>query len=205
MPISESENPDAIALRSAISILQLQRERCKADLQALQALKERAVAEPEEFAHDLLAGRIGSVDQSRGLLGEDLGDIFHHRSQGEMKTPSSTPTADAVGDKMDVDGVDGDDDGEPHPNHRSKFSPIPTPQNVIRCPPINWAKYHVVGESLDKLHDEQRRRPTQGEPQRDGGSRGTTRAPVSVVAAPYRPFVDRVAEPMKTRSGGKRG
>ncbi|KAH0556963.1 hypothetical protein GP486_005249 [Trichoglossum hirsutum] len=202
VPISESENPDAIALRSAISILQLQRERSKADLRALQSLKEKAVAEPEEFAHDLLAGRIGTADQSGGLLGGDLGDVFHHQGHGGMKTPSFMPVADEVGDKMDIDG---DDDKESRPDHPSKFSPIPTPQNIIRCPPINWAKYHVVGESLDKLHEEQRRRPTQGEPQRDGNGRGTTRAPVSVVAAPYRPFVDRVAEPMRTRSGGKRG
>ena len=203
VPISESENPDVIALRSAISILQLQRERSKADLRALQALKEKAVAEPEDFAQDLLAGRIESADQSRGLLGVDLGDVSHHRDRGGMTTPTSMPNADAVGDEMDIDSDD--DDRKPHSNHHPKFSPIPTPQNVIRCPPINWAKYHIVGESLDKLHEEQRRRPTQGEPQRDGTGRGGTRAPVSVVAAPYRPFVDRVAEPMRTRSGGKRG
>ncbi|KAH0538868.1 hypothetical protein FGG08_004585 [Glutinoglossum americanum] len=201
IPISESENPDAIALRSAISILQLQRERSKADLRALQTLKEKAVAEPEEFANDLLAGRVKSADQSKGLLGVDLGDVSHRRSHDEMKTPSSMPKTDALGDKMDVDG----DDEESQPSYRSKFSPIPTPQNVVRCPPINWAKYHIVGESLDKLHEEQRRRPTQGEPQRDGGGRGVPRAPVAVVAAPYRPFIDRVAEPMRTRSGGKRG
>ena len=200
VPISESENTDVIALRSAISILQLQRERSKADLRALQTLKEKAVAEPEEFAQDLLAGRIDSADQSRGLLGADLEDVSHHRDRGEMKTPPSIPNADATGDKMDIDGDA--DDSKPYSTNYSKFSPIPTPQNVVRCPPINWAKYHVVGESLDKLHEEQRRRPTQGEPQRDGS--GISRAPVSVVAAPYRPFADRVAEPMRTRSGGKR-
>ncbi|KAI9776575.1 MAG: hypothetical protein M1839_009479 [Geoglossum umbratile] len=202
VPISESENPDVIALRSAMSILQLQRERSKADLRALQTLKEKAVAEPEEFAQDLLAGKIESADQSRGLLGVDLGDVSHHRDCGGMTTPSSIPNADLV-DKMDIDS-DGDDRKSNSTRH-SKFSPIPTPQNVVRCPPINWAKYHIVGESLDKLHEEQRRRPTQGEPQRDNTGRGVSRAPVSVVAAPYRPFVDRVAEPMRTRSGGKRG
>ncbi|KAI9764648.1 MAG: hypothetical protein M1840_008145 [Geoglossum simile] len=202
VPISESENPDVIALRSAISILQLQRERSKADLRALQTLKERAVAEPEEFAQDLLAGRIESADRSKDLLGADLEDVSHHRERGGVTTPPPIANADAAGDKMDIDGGDGDK--KSHSTNHSKFSPIPAPQNVIRCPPINWAKYHVVGESLDKLHEEQRRRPTQGEPQRDSSGRGVSRAPVSVVAAPYRPFVDRVAEPMRTRSGGKR-
>jgi hypothetical protein len=132
----------------------------------------------------------------------DLGDVSSHQNHEGMRTPSPTPKVDSAGDKMEIDS---DEDKEPHSSHHSKFSPIPTPQNVIRCPPINWAKYHVVGESLDKLHEEQRRRPTQGEPQRDGTGHGVPRAPVSVVAAPYRPFVDRVAEPMRTRSGGKRG
>ena len=36
-----------------------------------------------------------------------------------------------------------------------KWPEIPIPQNVVRAPPINWAKYQVVGDSLEKLHKDQ--------------------------------------------------
>lgn len=49
---------------------------------------------------------------------------------------------------------------------------------MVRCPPIEWAKYHVVGEALDKLHMEQQ-----------DGAQGTE----SVIAGPYNPFVDRLS------------
>jgi len=41
---------------------------------------------------------------------------------------------------------------------------LPTPQSVVRCPPINWAQYGVVGDSLEKLHAEQMAAPTPGVP-----------------------------------------
>lgn len=41
----------------------------------------------------------------------------------------------------------------------------PAPQNVYRMPPVNWAKYGIVGEVLDKMHEEQRTHPTLGEPE----------------------------------------
>lgn len=75
-------------------------------------------------------------------------------------------------------------------NDSSKMT-IPDPQNVIRMPPVNWAQYHVVGESLDRLHEEQRLRPTGGIPA--GGDPSSLLASTrkeAVVAAPYDPFVD---------------
>ena len=75
----------------------------------------------------------------------------------------------------------------------SPIQKIPRPQEVVRCPPINWAKYHVVGDSLDKMHEEQRRRPTASlsysEPPRG-----------HVVAAPYSPFVDKISNESPARS-----
>ena len=80
---------------------------------------------------------------------------------------------------------------------------IPGSQNVVRMPPINWAQYHIVGESLNKLHEEQRRRPVGGEvvgeeelrPREGGRERGEEH----VIARPYDPFVDKLAP------GGRRG
>ncbi len=71
---------------------------------------------------------------------------------------------------------------------------IPGSQNVVRAPPINWAQYHIVGESLDKLHEEQRRRPANGEPigEEELRPKERERAPEHVLAKPYDPFVDKL-------------
>jgi len=71
----------------------------------------------------------------------------------------------------------------------------------VRTPPVNWAKYHIVGPPLDRMHEEQRRNPTLGELRRDEAER----APDHVVAAPYRPFVDKIEGSGRTRSTGKKG
>lgn len=90
---------------------------------------------------------------------------------------------------------------------------IPVPQNVVRMPPINWAKYHIVGEPLDKMHDEQRRRPSCGKPRLERpvvgegpglGEVPAQRAPEHVLAAPYRPLVDKLEPAPKGKAKGKR-
>ena len=181
--ISENDSPDAIALRSAISILQLQRQQSVRDLQTLERQKHDAVADPTGFVEALMAGRISIRDTggSVGLPLSSTGGI-----SGEYAIEDDFP----------------DPEGHSTPNQTSKFGVIPTPQNIVRCPPINWAKYHVIGDSLDRLHDEQRLRPLSGEPQRDE----PRRAPVHVIAAPYRPFEDKIVDPpMRTRSVSKKG
>ncbi|MCJ1301896.1 hypothetical protein MMC08_004697 [Hypocenomyce scalaris] len=180
VPISESDNSDAIALRSAISILQIQRQQSLRDLKTLEKQKQAAVANPEPFAQDLSTGKVKSAP---------TGGLFNG-------TSDSNNTGSAQ-DKEDSDNEYG------ATQTNSKFGTIPGPQNVVRCPPINWAKYHVIGEALDKLHEEQRVRPTPGEPHRDEQH---TRAPEHVVAAPYRPWADKITEPpMRTRSVAKKG
>ncbi|KAI9760725.1 MAG: hypothetical protein M4579_001463 [Chaenotheca gracillima] len=198
-PVSELENPDAIALRSTISILQIQREQSKADLRRLEQLKHAAVANAEAYKDDLIAGRIQSGPGSKSLLGPEIGDVS---SQSHAKVAEDQTMRDADEESSEAEG----DEIRNSPRRSSQFGDIPTPQNVIRCPPVNWAKYHVVGESLDKLHAEQRLRPAPGQPQYDSSAPVlATRAPEAVIAAPYRPLVDKVPpEPMKTRSGGKR-
>ena len=40
---------------------------------------------------------------------------------------------------------------------------IPKPQEVYRCPPIEWGKYRVLGAPLDAMHERrQRNQPTGG-------------------------------------------
>lgn len=88
-----------------------------------------------------------------------------------------------------------------------KWPLLPTPQDVVRCPPINWTQYAIVGESLDKLHKDQQARPSEGMPQRvapDGqvvfGGEGQRRAADVGVVAPFAPGKDRVE---KKKSGKK--
>ncbi|KAI9783885.1 MAG: hypothetical protein M1816_001137 [Peltula sp. TS41687] len=175
----EPDSSDAIALRAAISILQLQRERSKADMVALERLKRQAVADPHSFVDELNAGRLrkSQADLNLAPTGDDGAN-----DRRESEHPS------------DADVDDGDHDtssrGTASKAKTFKFDPIPLPQNVVRCPPINWAKYRVVGESLDKIHAERTRRPGTGEATQDGA-----RAPEVLLAAPYSPFAGKVAEP----------
>lgn len=185
IPISESENPDAIALRSAISLLQLQREKSKRDLRTLEELKTVAVADPQGFLRQLQSQRNSGEKGSRDALTNTLSDIA-----GSAREQSAAPK-----DPLSIGST-------PSASEESsvKFPSIPQPQDVFRCPPINWAKYHIVGEPLDKLHEEQRQRPTSSEPTRD------QRQQPHVIAGPYSPFLDRAGElhPMQTRKGSKR-
>lgn len=184
LPINESENPDAIALRSAISLLQLQREKSKRDLKALQDLKQQAVADPKAFALSLQSQREKPATSHIDILTPTLSDISE--AARKEADPNGNHTA-----------VEESENSKPE---APKFPPIPQPQNVIRCPPVNWAKYHVVGESLDKMHEEQRRYPGSAEPPRTNQG---TRAPPHAVAAPYSPFTDGVGEPQRAPQSWK--
>ena len=166
VPISESENPDAIALRSALNILQIQKQQSLRDLKTLDRLKEAAAAHPEEFARDLFSGRLRTEDRGAILqfTDDDSADI----------------------DKDPKESGQAEDDG---PN-KSRFGRIPAPQNVVRMPPVNWDKYHIIGAPLERMHQQQLRRPSSGEPRRDP-------APEHLLAAPYRPLVDHLDKPTR--------
>ncbi len=164
----------------------------------MEQIKQAALADPEAFLKELREGRLRGKSAVGDLLGPTLGDTLDDiaeqpdRELGQSEIPDSQETPPA-------------DTGSPllppaAPAQSSKFPPIPQPQNVFRTPPINWAKYHVVGESLDKLHEEQRQRPIPGQPARDEPA---GRAPLHVIAAPYSPFADK-PHPMQTRKDSKR-
>ncbi|KAL1874598.1 hypothetical protein Plec18167_005830 [Paecilomyces lecythidis] len=177
VPISESENPDAIALRSAITVLQLQKQQSLRDIHTLEKMKKAAAEDPEGFARELAAGNLAAKGPSESIINfTDDGDDDDDNDE----------TSEAAREKNDEE--------------RSNFGKIPPPQNVVRMPPINWAKYQIVGEPLDKLHEEQLRRPSLGEPRREDP---TQRAPEHVLAAPYRPLVDKIETPAKARAGSK--
>lgn len=145
-------------------------------------MKKDAVADPQAFAQAVQDGRIKTASSGALIVGRD----------SDIQTGEEAEDEDM-------------DDGEEH-QQPSKVTNIPGPQNVVRCPPINWAKYHVVGESLDILHEEQRNRPSQGQVRRDGEGVGT-RAPEAVIAAPYSPFTDSLGdEGVRTKRGkGREG
>ncbi|KAL9045998.1 MAG: hypothetical protein Q9214_001063 [Letrouitia sp. 1 TL-2023] len=178
-PFLESENTDAIALRSAIAILQIQRQQAIRDIQALERQKLAATADPEAFARDVATGKLKTVPS--GVL-------------EQTTIPFSKNEDDAISD--------GDTDmGDCPPERASKFEDVPGPQNVVRCPPINWAKYHILGEPLDKLHEEQKMRPSGGQP---GMSEPGERGEEHVIAAPYNPWKDKMENTVKTRTDVQR-
>ena len=137
VPISESENPDAIALRSAISLLQIQREKSKRDLKALEQLKHAAVQDPEGFMRSLQEQRAQRAGAHHDVLTPTLAgltDAVESDGDGQQSVPG----------RKDSAGVDS-----------NKFPAIPQPQNVVRCPPIttlpNWPGSAVPGHQLGPL------------------------------------------------------
>ncbi|KAI4102084.1 MAG: hypothetical protein L6R37_004591 [Teloschistes peruensis] len=179
LPVSESDNPDAIALRAALSILQMQRQQTLKDLSTLDQQKKQAALDPEGFSKAIASGEIRT--RSTGVLESSL-EVSQPNNRNELGGSVNEAVADT---KM------------------SKFGNIPGPQNIVRCPPVNWAKYHVVGESLDRLHEEQRRRPVNYQ---SNTGELQVRGEEHVVAAPYDPWKDQLqaatrgSESKQTRS-----
>ncbi|KAL8778886.1 MAG: hypothetical protein Q9213_007201 [Squamulea squamosa] len=166
---SESDNPDAIALRSAISILQIQRQQALRDLTTLEQQKKLAAADPKAFTAALLAGEV--KEKSTGSLSSQMSfppRSYDIQGQSDEQAASDTETCEKT----------------MHP----AFGDIPGDQDIVRCPPINWAKYHLLGQPLDVLHEEQRRRPVDGQHKMEGH-----RGEEHVIAAPYDPLKDRLA------------
>ncbi|KAI0486235.1 hypothetical protein F4859DRAFT_469596 [Xylaria cf. heliscus] len=198
----------------------MQRRKAERDMATLDRVKGAALAEPGAFVRDLTAGRVRVEGESLfvgGVKDEDddsdsssdsdsEGDRSSHGEEETKHIKSDAPVQpqphppphlqqpvteeEKPNIKADPDaGISG-----PPP-----WAQIPKPQNVVRCPPINWSQYAVVGESLDKLHNEQVRRPAQGTPATltpEGrfefkGGDGKQERYIGV-AAPYAPGKDRL-------------
>ena len=170
-----------------MGILQIQRQQALRDLRTLEQQKGAALSDPEGFIAAVRDGRVRSREV-RGAGPYEEGDEEEEEEEEE----------DGDGDDGEGEGGEGQEQARQKPSRME----IPGSQNVVRAPPINWAQYHIVGESLDKLHEEQRRRPVGGEPvsEEELRPKERERAPEHVIARPYDPFVDKLA----TAGGGGR-
>lgn len=185
--------------------------------------------DPAAFVEDLAKGRVGSeadrlfpgfAPARPAAVEEDEDDddddddsdededeeieVVKKQGQGGDDSSSSTATTTSPSEKK----KDKRKEKEPPPAWRT----LPKPQNVVRCPPINWAQYGVVGESLDKLHAEQQRAPAQGVPasltpgggglayEFKGESTAGEQRRLVGVAAPYAPGKDK----LERKGKGKR-
>ncbi|KAI8632091.1 hypothetical protein F5Y19DRAFT_493003 [Xylariaceae sp. FL1651] len=248
-PIDFDSNPDVLALKSAISILQMQRRKAERDMATLARVKSAALAEPEAFVRDLTAGRVRVEGEGLFIGGDGVArdedsdsgsdDSNNSSSDNDTTTTNNNNNIKSNNDDDEMRGVKSGDNpadnkqpqthqhaaretaaaaAETKPNIKADpdvnkavggggeprlWAAIPKPQNIVRCPPINWSQYAVVGESLDRLHNEQVMRPAQGTPAvvtpegriefSGGGGGGAGKQERYVgVAAPYVPGKDRI-------------
>ncbi|KAL8387650.1 hypothetical protein RB595_009764 [Gaeumannomyces hyphopodioides] len=231
LPLDFDANPDVLALKSAISVLQIQRARAAADVARLSRAKAAALENPDAFLRDLAEGRVSTAPAAPTLFGTGGGDDSESESESDSSESdgaehASHPAADdlgkgkqpATGESSDsgdhvnqgTDSVTQTKEGKRKKKGQKPQQPpwreLPQRQNVVRCPPINWAQYAVVGESLEKLHNEQLTRPDLGTPrvvapggvyefkgdqrQQPGGAQPAQR--LVGVASPYAPGRDRL-------------
>ncbi|KXJ95781.1 hypothetical protein Micbo1qcDRAFT_157846 [Microdochium bolleyi] len=173
-PIDFASNPDVLALQSAISILQMQRRKAAADMVVLSRAKEAALEDPAAFLADLDNRKIGyegdglftgggqDGDSSDSDSDDDDGDVDMNlckASNADSATSKSSKQPNSRKSTSTGTNRTPTDQQAPKPWHK-----LPKPQNVVRMPAINWAQYAVVGDSLDRIHQEQVRAPTQGSP-----------------------------------------
>ncbi|KAJ2907031.1 hypothetical protein MKZ38_008599 [Zalerion maritima] len=203
--IDLESNPDAIALRGAISILQNQRNRAIRDIQTLQQAKNDAIERPETFLADFQSGRVKISNSHTGIS-----ELSQSHESSDISSDSSSDE-DAPAESSQA-GLEKLRRRQERSRRRAEmaakkaaepsWTKLPAPQNVVRCPPINWTKYAVVGESFDKLHAQQVDRPPNGAPATLGPNgvyefRGGDGTDVSAqkyigVATPYTPGRDQI-------------
>ncbi|KAH8159203.1 hypothetical protein CIB48_g9048 [Xylaria polymorpha] len=196
-PIDFDSNPDVLALKSAISILQMQRRKAERDMAALDRVKAAALAEPGAFVRDLTAGRVRV--EGEGLFVGGVKD----------EDDDSDSSSDSDGSEQGDMSKDGDDEMK-HIKSDSAAQPQPRPQpatkegkpNIKADPdaetlgPPPWTQ---IPKPQNVLHNEQVRRPAQGAPatltpegffEFKGGDGKQER--YNGVAAPYAPGKDRI-------------
>ncbi|KAK3112197.1 hypothetical protein LTR53_011785 [Teratosphaeriaceae sp. CCFEE 6253] len=197
LPFSSEDSTDAIALRAAISSLQYQRKKAQDDLRKLEEIKRDALEHPQHFRDELVAGRLREQRPSFGgvqaILDAEESDDDSDDSEDEalprandVEMPDAHPDlAPEIPDSQP--SRPGTSSAAPKPSPLQPlpdFTSIPGPQTVVRMPAVKWEKYHVVGDALDHLHEQQRRWP--GSTFAYGRERGREHS----VAAPFSPFQD---------------
>ncbi|GAB7342717.1 hypothetical protein MBLNU457_g0865t1 [Dothideomycetes sp. NU457] len=177
-PFSSADSTDAIALRAAISSLQYQRQRATDDIRRLEQLKHEAVSRSDEFRTHLLSKNTSKPAPDRAqtyIIPED-------EPMNDAESADEEEQQAVRAQKREVQDI---------------LNDIPLPQQIVRMPPINWEKYHVVAEPLERMHMAQQLRP--------GEHPGTLHSRESVVAAEYDALYDRVGEDTGTGHGGVQG
>jgi hypothetical protein len=184
-PFTGKHNADASALRAATSLLQMQKARALDDIRVLEDLKRSALAEPEMFIDALVKGELRDANTSK------IVPSMSQQTGSERGLPENE-------DKEMTDVSPGAEHQTVDPS-APRFPTIPKSQNIVRMPAINWAKYGIVGDALDKMHEEQRTNPSLGEPEfmatrtsqpipLDHSLPSSEKAPRHVLAAPYNPL-----------------
>ncbi|KAG6088415.1 hypothetical protein E4U15_006090 [Claviceps sp. LM218 group G6] len=170
-PIDFDSNPDVIALKSAISVLQVQKARAVRDIQTLNKVRKEALADPGAFITDLADGNV-KAREDFVFGGSDDSDQDSEENEDDEEEEED----DEIEEEQEEQEDEEDDDEESpaqqqqqqqqqqHNRKSRPWSALPKPQEVVRCPQINWAQYAVVGGSLDKLHAEQLSHPSPGKP-----------------------------------------
>ena len=180
-----------------MSILKMQRRQAEQEIVILSKQRDAALQDPKAFAEALRSdqvkmrdsagtGGIGGFDESED--DEDAQDKGTGIEKKERSTSPASPMTPST---------------PPH-----SFGPIPTPQNVVRTPKINWAKYHVMSKPLENMHKAEIQNPTEGRPRTDqdlkqeiSRMQGLGRQGEAVLTAPYDPWKDELA-PKAERPGG---
>lgn len=239
-PLDFEDNADVIALRATIGILLQQRRRAEEDLRRLRDAKGAAIARPLDFVRDLTEGRVGQgggaggtagaerVNEEEGESDDDEEDEDAEDAGGDVEMKGEDDDADskpvnrlkpsAMKAKTSRKGkgkasASGSSSSRPAAPVAPPWADLPKPQDIARCPPINWSQYAVQGEVLDRLHSEQLSRPTLGTPARLGanGSYEFTGAPnpddgkkLEGISAPFNPLRDKIVEKKPPRAGASR-
>lgn len=144
------------------------------------------------------AGKI-KTDNSDGLINVLLAQGMTGPAEEATDDDEEEDDTDAAGGKGKAKGkAKAGKGGMSSDKTESKFGSFPAPQKIVKCPPINWAKYAVIGESLDKIHLDQVEHPTDSVFQFGAGGSGAPS--ISGGEAKKPPKVEK----MSTRKGGKR-
>ncbi|TKA31824.1 hypothetical protein B0A50_01903 [Salinomyces thailandicus] len=197
-PFSSEDSTDAIALRAAISALQFQKKKARDDLRTLETTKRHALDHPQQFKDALIAGKLKEQRHPFGgvqaILDEPDEDDGEEDAGLGAEDEEMTDADEQIADTKPAEVLDSQPSQpttssgkqpqrEPQPKKAPEFPAIPGAQNVVRMPHINWEKYHVLGDPLDRMHEQQRRWP-------GSTAYGQDRGREHAVAAPYSPFHD---------------